>query len=36
MEGYSAVVVAAMDSSDVLAAKGTNYLKVNVIEQRGN
>jgi coenzyme F420-reducing hydrogenase beta subunit len=33
MEGYCAEAVIAMDASDVLAAKGTKYLKVNVTKK---
>jgi len=33
MKGYSAEAVVAMNSSDVLAAKGTKYLKVNVTKK---
>ena len=33
LEGYSAGAVVAMNDSDVLAAKGTKYLKINVIKK---
>jgi coenzyme F420-reducing hydrogenase beta subunit len=33
LEGYSAEAVVAMNDSDVLAAKGTKYLKVNVTKK---